>query len=37
MTAFAATTKRCGENVKNFGQVGLYTRCGCPMDLFEDS
>ena len=35
MTIFATTTKCCGENVKNFSQVSLYTRSGsgCPMDL----
>ena len=27
--------KCCGENVKNFGQVSLYTRSGCPMDLLK--
>ena len=33
MTLFADTTKCCGENVKSFGRVSLYTRSGCPMDL----
>ena len=35
MTIFAATTKCCGKNVKNFGQVGLYTCSVCPIDLLS--
>ena len=35
MTVFAATTKCCGENVKDFGQVSLYMRSGCPTDLLS--
>ena len=35
MTVFAATTKCCGENIENSGQVSLYTRSGCLMDLLS--
>ena len=35
MTVLAATTTCYGENVKNFGQVSLYTRSRCPMDLLS--
>ena len=35
MTVFTATTKFCGENVKSFCQVSLYTRSGCLTDLLS--
>ena len=35
MTVFPVTTKGCGENAENFGQVSLYTHSACPMDLLS--
>ena len=35
INGFAATKKCCGANVKTCGQLSLYTRVVCPMDLLS--